>query len=468
MPVEKGLEPVDDDFIPTPSVEPKGKPVDDDKDHSCRENDTPVQPEPPDLEQLQQVPSGPAYSVFNKRQKRFIVFMVALGGFFSPLSANIYFPVLNALARDLKVSNQLINLTLTSYMIFQGFAPTIFGDLGDMTGRRPAYVIGFIIYIGANIGLALQNQYAALFLLRCLQSTGSSGTVALGNGVVGDVASSGERGKWMGLAQTGAMAAPAIAPVIGGIISQFLGWRWIFWFLAILAVAYIIPFIVIFPETGRNVVGNGAIPPQGWNMSVLNYLESRRISHSDELSRTASRQEKRARQVELARKRQLRFPNPMKTLHIIMEKDVGILLFYNSLIYTAFYDVTTSMPSLFAEIYGFNDLQVGLSFIPFGVGCSLASIVFGRLLDINYRRVAKMSGLRVDLKRGDDMRHFPIEKARIQVFLIPLYIGIACTLCWGWVLERNAPLAAPLVLSFIIGVTLTGSFNVMNTLLVDL
>ena len=160
--------------------------------------------EPPsaDLEQLEQVPSGPAYSNFNQHQKNLIIFMVALGSFFSPLSANIYFPALNALARDLQVSNGLINLTLTSYMIFQGFAPTIFGDLGDMTGRRPAYIIGFVIYIGANIGLALQNQYAALFVLRCLQSTGSSGTVALGNGVVGDVASSGERGKYMGIIPT--------------------------------------------------------------------------------------------------------------------------------------------------------------------------------------------------------------------------------------------------------------------------
>ena len=100
-------------------------------------------------------------------------------------------------------------------MIFQGLAPTIFGDLADMTGRRPVYVLGFIIYIGrglhppshgflltpqlgANIGLALQNNYAALLVLRCLQSTGSSGTVALGNGVVADIASSGERGKFIG------------------------------------------------------------------------------------------------------------------------------------------------------------------------------------------------------------------------------------------------------------------------------
>lgn len=153
---------------------------------------------PAALEKAYRVQSGPVYSVFTKRQKNFIVYMVAMAGFFSPLSANIYFPALNPLAQDLHVSSSLINLSLTSYMVFQGLAPTIFGDLADMTGRRPVYVIGFTIYICANIGLALQDNYAALLVLRCLQSSGSSGTIAIGNGVVADIASSGERGKYMG------------------------------------------------------------------------------------------------------------------------------------------------------------------------------------------------------------------------------------------------------------------------------
>lgn len=160
--------------------------------------DSPTHRGPEDLEALHRASSGPAYSVFSSRQRQFIVFMVACAGFFSPLSANIYFPALNSLSADLKVSNELINLSLTSYMIFQGLAPTVFGDLADMTGRRPTYILGFVIYIGANVGLALQNNYAALLILRCLQSTGSSGTVALGNGVVADIASSGERGRFMG------------------------------------------------------------------------------------------------------------------------------------------------------------------------------------------------------------------------------------------------------------------------------
>lgn len=157
-----------------------------------------AQPGPDDLELASPMPSGPVYSVFGRRQRHYIVFMVACAGFFSPLSANIYFPALNSISRDLNVSSDMVNLSLTTYMIFQGLAPTIFAELADMTGRRPTYMIEFCIYIGANIGLALQNNYAALLVLRCLQSTGSSGTVALGSGVVADIASSGERGTFMG------------------------------------------------------------------------------------------------------------------------------------------------------------------------------------------------------------------------------------------------------------------------------
>jgi len=182
--------------------------------------------EPRNLESLQTVTTNtPPWSIFTVPQKRFIVLMVAMAGFFSPLSANIYFPALNTLAMDFHVSSSIINLTLTSYMIFQGLAPTIFGDLADMAGRRPAYLIGFAIYIGACIGIACCDSYASLLVLRCLQSTGSSGTIALGSGVVADIATSAERGVWMGWATSGPMIAPAIAPVLGGIFTQFLGWR---------------------------------------------------------------------------------------------------------------------------------------------------------------------------------------------------------------------------------------------------
>ena len=79
---------------------------------------TTVDEPPPDIDIATKVPTaGPVHTVFSRNQKRFIVFMAAWGGFFSTVSAGIYFPALNSLAADLKVSNSLINLTITSYMV---------------------------------------------------------------------------------------------------------------------------------------------------------------------------------------------------------------------------------------------------------------------------------------------------------------------------------------------------------------
>ena len=163
----------------------------------------------------------------------------------------------------------------------------------------------------------------------------------------------------------------------------------------------------------------------------------------------------------MASKRKLKFPNPLKTLRVCLEKDMGLLLLYNSIVYTAFYCITSTTPQLFAQIYGFNTLQIGLTYIPFGVGAFIAPVMNGRLLDWNFKRVARSIGMEhlVDKKRATNLHDFPLERARIYIAIPLVLLGDACILCYGWVLERNANLAAPLVLQFILGVTLTGSVS---------
>jgi multidrug resistance protein len=206
--------------------------------------------------------SNQPYTVFTSRQITFIIFIAAFAGLMSPLSATTYFPALNILAHDLKVSNASINLTVTTYMIFQGLVPAIFGNLADSIGRRPVFIIGFVIYIVASVGLALQNSFAALMALRCLQSAGTSSTVAISVSVAADVSTHAERGKYMGLVTSGTAMGTAVGPVIGGILSHYLGWRSIFWFLAVLVGVYMVPLVLWFPETGRTVVGNGSVEAQ--------------------------------------------------------------------------------------------------------------------------------------------------------------------------------------------------------------
>ena len=130
-----------------------------------------------DLQQENSISSSQnvQYSIFSKTQKRWIVLLIAFAGMFSPLSSFIYYPATHALATDLHTSIEAINLSITTYMIVSGITPSILGDAADQIGRRPVYIFAFVVYFAANIGLALQNSYPALLVLRMVQSLGSSG-----------------------------------------------------------------------------------------------------------------------------------------------------------------------------------------------------------------------------------------------------------------------------------------------------
>ena len=120
-------------------------------------------------------PATTRYTVFTRKQRWYIVFLVAGAGWFSTLSSFIYYPILSVLADDLHTSIARINFTVTAYLAVSGLAPSIAGDAADMFGRRPVYMVTLSLYFCANIGIAVQKSFVGLLLLRMLQSAGISG-----------------------------------------------------------------------------------------------------------------------------------------------------------------------------------------------------------------------------------------------------------------------------------------------------
>ena len=118
---------------------------------------------------------GDEYSVFTRQQKRCIILLVAVAGWFSTLSSFIYFPAIPALSKALDTPIEKINLTVTSYLLVSAVAPSFVGQVADEFGRRPVFVVILAIYTAANIGLALQSSFTALFVLRMVQAAGVSG-----------------------------------------------------------------------------------------------------------------------------------------------------------------------------------------------------------------------------------------------------------------------------------------------------
>lgn len=310
----------------------------------------------------------------------------------------------------------------------------------------------------ANIGLALQKNYAALLILRMIQASGSSGTIALSIAVVADIATSAQRGKYVGFATAGILLGPAFGPTIGGALAEFLGWRSIFWFLAIFSAIFLILFIFIFPETCRNVVGNGSIPARGINRSVVGYLHQRKIHRPN--VETTKPKEGTARRFQL--------PNPWLTLKILGDKESALLLIYNALAFSGQMVITAALPSMLAKTYNYNEFKIGLCFLPVGSGALVASILTGYLMDWNFRRHAKLVGMTISNGKQQDLRGFPLEKARVEVIWPYHFLTIVCMITFGWVMHFGTSIAGPEILLFCLGFVITGAFNVSNTFLVDL
>ncbi|KAK3185741.1 hypothetical protein K4F52_005606 [Lecanicillium sp. MT-2017a] len=407
-------------------------------------------------------PEPPLHSVFSTKTKVFIICMTVFSTIFSPFSSFIYLPALTPIADAYHRSLGDINLTVTVYQIMQAIAPLFFGDLSDQLGRRPVYILTFAIYLGANIGLALQNNYAALMVLRAMQSTGSSATVAIGSAVVADLTTPAERGGYITAVQSSVMFAPALAPVLGGILTQYLGWRSVFWFLTIAAAVFVVIYVPLVPESARKVVGNGSIPPRGLNMSLTTYIQQRRKKCDPETATASTNAEPEKKPFKVP------VPNIFAAIRIIFEKDVGLLMFFMSLFVMANFAMLIPLQDVIRRRYDFNDLQVGLCYIPYAMGSVIGAGIVGRLLNWNYARVARSIGVSPDRKRGEALREFPIERARLDLMWPWTVVAFITMAVWGWTVNSGVNLAAPLVVLFLAGMGIAGPVSILTTLLVDL
>jgi len=419
------------------------------------------------------------YTVFTRRHKRLLTIVLILTMLASPLTATIYLPLLPLLAVQFNVSNHAINLTITIYVLFQAISPLLFATASDSFGRRPIYLITYAVYTVASLGLALnKHSYTALLMLRALQSLGASAVLAIAFGVVADVCPPAERGAMLGPTQGAANLAVCLGPVVGGWVALGSGgFAWVFWALAIFGVTVFIVVGIALPETARNVVGNGSLEATGWsrNWSSMvmprkpNCCKSNGIQTSEE--GTDCREDRFACPVAKpmsSKRHKFKMANPVAALRIIFYKETALVLWMAASPYAVWYCVQASIPTIYKDIYAFNEFQIGLSYLTGGFGTVLGGYANGKLMDMNYRIVAKKIGHTLDRVAGDDLKDFPIESARARGSWCLLLCYIGALTGYGWSVHARAHKSIPLILQFLLAALCTSFQQTFNTLLVDI
>ena len=168
---------------------------------------------------------------------------------FGPLSIDMYLPALSEIGQDLGGGMEGAQLTLAAYFLGMAAGQLLHGPLSDRLGRRRPLFAGLVVYIGASALCAMATSMDALIVLRLLQALAGCAGMVISRAVVRDVADQLDPVRLMGRLMLVMGVAPILAPLIGGYVAAWFGWRAIFWFLALVGLAALLLCMVFLEES---------------------------------------------------------------------------------------------------------------------------------------------------------------------------------------------------------------------------
>ncbi len=178
-----------------------------------------------------------------------IAFVVAALSMLAPFTIDTYLPSFPAIAAEFGASHAQMQQTMGVYLLAFAVTTLIYGPLSDGFGRRPVIIGALLLYVLGSAGAALASSIGSLLFWRVVQGLSAGAGVVVGRAMVRDAFSGHHAQRVLSQAMLIFAVAPAIAPMIGGMLQHGSGWRAVFWFLALLGVIELLIIGWRAPET---------------------------------------------------------------------------------------------------------------------------------------------------------------------------------------------------------------------------
>lgn len=175
--------------------------------------------------------------------------LLAVLGMLGPFSIDTYIPAFSAIAKSLEATPVQMQQTLSAYLFGFAFMNLFHGALSDSFGRRPVILVGLVLFTLASLGCALSQDVGQLIFFRALQGLSTGAGVVVSRAVVRDMFAPSDAQRVMSQITIFFGVAPALAPVVGGLLSDSMGWHAVFWFLVGVGVVLTAVNLRYLPET---------------------------------------------------------------------------------------------------------------------------------------------------------------------------------------------------------------------------
>jgi EmrB/QacA subfamily drug resistance transporter len=166
---------------------------------------------------------------YSRATKRAALVVATLSSFIGPFMGSSVNVALPTIGTELSLNAVTLGWVNTAFLLSAAAFVIGFGRLGDIYGRKRIYLWGVVLFTLSSVGIAVAPSSFWLIGGRVMQGFGSSMIFATGLPILISAYPIGERGKALGIAVAAVYLGLSVGPFVGGVITQQLGWRFIFW-----------------------------------------------------------------------------------------------------------------------------------------------------------------------------------------------------------------------------------------------
>nr|WP_030162204.1 MDR family MFS transporter [Streptomyces sp. NRRL S-244] len=193
-------------------------------------------------------PAAAEPPVLDRRRRNVVFGTIMLGVLLAALDQTIVGTALPTIVADLG-GGEHMSWVVTSYLLAETVATVLVGKFGDLFGRKLIFQISAIVFITGSFLCGLASNMSLLILWRGVQGVGAGGLMVTSMALIADVVPLRERGKYQGAIGAVFGVATVIGPLLGGLFTDHLTWRWAFYvnvpiaILVVVAAARTIPSV---------------------------------------------------------------------------------------------------------------------------------------------------------------------------------------------------------------------------------
>ncbi|KAJ3732367.1 MFS general substrate transporter [Lentinula guzmanii] len=295
------------------------------------------------------------YNRFSKGSKIGIVALISVCGLLPLFVSGSFFPSIPSISRDMDTSPSIVSLTVSVSIFAACIGALVGASYSGFYGRKPVYLVGLPLLTIGSIGVAFSRTMPELMLWRFLQTFGGSPGLSVGAGVIGDIYRLEERGTAMGVFFGACLLGPALAPLVGGVISHYASWRITQLFLGAWGLLAFICIATMYPET--SIPGSRGIDKKRAELVAQNVAQGEKWF-------------------------KIVWINPLKTLNLLRSPNLLAVALAGTFVLLTDYVILTPLSVTLGARYGItNQAVLGACFIPIGLGNFTGAPVAGYLSD---------------------------------------------------------------------------------------